>query len=126
MSIPPRCSACSTARSRPSPMEMNVDVHLPAWLAGLVIALMLGLSAFFALAETALISSSRPRLHALARKGNPRAVRVRRLRERQDTVLSAVLLGNNLVNVIVSAFATGLFIELFGERGVVYAAAAMT
>jgi Mg2+/Co2+ transporter CorB len=104
----------------------GLDVHLPAWLAGVIILLMLGLSSFFAIAETALVSSSRARLHALARKGNPRAMRVRRLRERQDTVLSAILLGNNLVNVIVSAFATGFFIDLFGERGVIYAAIAMT
>src|SRR3954468_10149152 len=107
-------------------MEADLNVAAPAWLAGIIIFSLLCFSAFFAIAETALVSSSRARLYALARKGNPRAVRVRRLRERQDTVLSAVLLGNNLVNVIVSAFATGFFVDLFGERGVAYAAGVMT
>src|SRR5256885_13809912 len=107
-------------------MEADLNVAAPAWLAGLVIVSLLAASAFFAMAETALVSSSRARLQALARKGNLRAARVRRLREKQGTVLSAVLLGNILVNVIVSAFATGFFVDLFGERGVVYAAAVMT
>jgi Mg2+/Co2+ transporter CorB len=105
---------------------MGFDVHLPAWLAGLLIAALLVISAFFAIAETALVSSSRPRLHALARKGSARAVRVARMRERQDNALSAILLGNNLVNVFASAIATGLFIDLFGATGVAYAAIAMT
>ncbi len=105
---------------------MDFDLHLPAWVAAILILILLVVSAFFAIAETALVSSSRPRLHALARKGNPRAVRVNRLRERQDHVLSAVLLGNNLVNVFASAIATGLFIDLFGPTGVAYAAVAMT
>ncbi|HTY65950.1 MAG TPA: HlyC/CorC family transporter [Alphaproteobacteria bacterium] len=105
---------------------MDFDLHLPAWVAAILILILLVVSAFFAIAETALVSSSRPRLHALARKGNPRAVRVNRMRERQDHVLSAILLGNNLVNVFASAIATGLFIDLFGPTGVAYAAVAMT
>jgi Mg2+/Co2+ transporter CorB len=107
-------------------MDVPLEVALPAWLAGLVIVTMLTVSAFFAMAETALVSCSRARMHALARKGSRRAMRVRRLLDRQESVLSAILLGNNLVNVVVSAFATGFFIDLFGESGVVYAAVAMT
>ncbi len=105
---------------------MDFELHLPSWVAAILILMLLVVSAFFAVAETALVSSSRPRLHALARKGNARAVRVNRLRERQDHVLSAILLGNNLVNVFASAIATGLFIDLFGPTGVAYAALAMT
>jgi Mg2+/Co2+ transporter CorB len=105
---------------------VDFELHLPAWVAVALILMLLVVSAFFAVAETALVSSSRPRLHALARKGNTRAVRVNRLRERQDHVLSAILLGNNLVNVFASAIATGLFIDLFGAAGVAYAAVAMT
>lgn len=105
---------------------MDFELHLPSWAAAILILALLAISAFFAIAETALVSSSRPRLHALARKGNMRAVRVARMRERQDNVLSAVLLGNNLVNVFASAIATGLFIDLFGPSGVAYAALAMT
>jgi Mg2+/Co2+ transporter CorB len=107
-------------------MEGGLDIHLPAWLAIIAIVLLMGLSAFFAMGETALTSSSRPRIHALARKGNARAQLVDALRERQDEVLSAMLLGNNLVNVVASALATGALIALFGQAGVAYAAVIMT
>lgn len=104
----------------------SFEFHLPMWLAAVVILALLLTSAFFAVAETALVSSSRARMHALARKGNPHAIRVERLRERQDRVLSAVVVGNNLVNIVASSIATGLFIDLFGAAGVAYAAVAMT
>ena len=104
----------------------SFELHLPIWLASILILGLLLISAFFAIAETALVSSSRPRLHALARKGSIRALRVERLRERQDQVLSAVVVGNNLVNIVSSSVATGMFIDLFGAAGVAYAAVAMT
>ncbi len=105
---------------------MDFELHLPVWLGAVLILGLLLASAYFAIAETALVSSSRPRLHALARKGNLRAARVSKLRERQDAVLSAILLGSNLVNIFASALATGLFIDLFGATGVAYAALVMT
>src|SRR5262249_54086994 len=107
-------------------MEGGIDIHLPAWLAVAAILLLMAISAVFSMGETALTASSRPRLHALARKGHPRAKLVDELRERQDEVLSAMLLGNNLVNVVASALATGALIALFGQAGVAYAAAIMT
>jgi Mg2+/Co2+ transporter CorB len=107
-------------------MEHGIDIHLPAWLAVGAIMLLMAISAFFSMGETALTASSRPRIHALARKGNARAQLVDKLRERQDEVLSAMLLGNNLVNVVASALATGALVALFGQAGVAYAAAIMT
>src|SRR5215210_51338 len=107
-------------------MEPDINVGLPPALAVPAIILLVLVSAFFSMAETALISSSRPRLHALARKGSTRAQLVERLRDRQDQVLSAMLLGNNLVNVLASAIATGALIDLFGQAGVAYAAVIMT
>jgi magnesium and cobalt exporter, CNNM family len=104
----------------------SFELHLPTWPAAIIILALLLVSAFFAVAETALVSASRARMHALARKGNARAARVERLRERQDRVLSAVVVGNNLVNIVASSLATGVFIDLFGAAGVAYAAIAMT
>src|SRR5260221_8380714 len=104
----------------------SFEFHLPMWLAAVVILALLLTSAFFAVAETALVSSSRARMHALARKGNPRAIRVERLRERQDRVLSAVGAGNNLVNIVASSVAARLFIDLFRGRRVAYTAISMT
>ncbi len=91
-----------------------------------VIALLLVMSAFFASSETALTAASRPRMHELARHGNHRATLVNRLRARQEQMIGAVLLGNNLVNILASALATSVLIEAFGKSGVVYATAIMT
>ncbi len=107
-------------------MDPHFDLDLPLWLAALIILLLLAVSALLSVAETALTSASRPRLYALERKGNLRARRVNRLREKQDQVLSSVLLGNNLVNIVASAFATGVLVDLFGDAGVAYAALVMT
>ncbi|MGQ0664555.1 MAG: HlyC/CorC family transporter [Pseudomonadota bacterium] len=107
-------------------MEPVFINELPSWLVAAIVAILLLVSAFLSLAETALVSASRPRLYALARQGNPRAMRVNRLRERQDQALSAILLGNNLVNIFASALATGFLVALFGDAGVAYAALGMT
>ena len=107
-------------------MDPQFDFDLPTGPAVFIVAVLLLLSAFFSIAETALISSSRPRIYALMRKGNRRARIVNRMREQQDRVLSAILLGNNLVNVFASAIATAKLIENFGDAGVAYAAIVMT
>lgn len=90
------------------------------------ILLLLLLSAFFSGSETALTAASRPRMHQLERKGAHRAAIVNRLRERKDRTIGAILLGNNLVNVLASALATSLLIGVAGDAGVAYATAAMT
>ena len=107
-------------------MDPSFDLGIPWPLAVACIALLLIASAFFSIAETALASVSRPRLYALLRKGNQRAGRVLRLRDNQDEALSAILLGNNLVNIVASSIATATLIDLFGEAGVAYAAVVMT
>lgn len=97
-------------------------------LAGIIgiIALLLAVSAFFSGAETGLTAASRPRMHALARKGVRRARLVNELRDRKEQLITAILFGNNLVNILASALATGALIALFGEAGIAYATVAMT
>ncbi len=92
----------------------------------LAILLLLLCSAFFASAETALTAASRPRMHGLESQGDRNAGLVNRLRAKMEQVIGAVLLANNLVNILSSAIATGLLIALFGDHGVVYATAVMT
>lgn len=92
---------------------------------GVIVALVL-CSAFFSASETAVTAASRARLHRLANQGNKRARMVERLREEQDRLIGGILFGNNLVNIVASALATGALIALVGEAGVVYAAAGMT
>ena len=92
---------------------------------GAIFVLLL-LSAFFSGSETALTAASRPRIHQLAEQGNRRADMVRRLQQQRERLIGAILLGNNLVNVMASALATGLLIRLFGDPGIIYATVIMT
>lgn len=91
-----------------------------------VIFLLLMLSAFFSGSETALTAASRPVMHHKEQDGDLRAGIVNRLRQYQERLIGAILLGNNLVNILASALATSVMIEMFGENGVVYATAIMT
>lgn len=95
------------------------------WLSGAIVILLI-FSAFFSGSETALTAASRPRMHSLSKQGDPRAKTVLRLRLRNERLIGAILLGNNLVNIMASALATSLLIGIFGEAGVVYATIIMT
>lgn len=92
----------------------------------LVILALLALSGISSATETALTAASRPRMHALARKGNQRAILINRLRENRGQLISAILIGNNLVNILASALATGLLIDWYGEAGIAYAVLGMS
>ncbi|MDA7947909.1 MAG: HlyC/CorC family transporter [Hyphomicrobiaceae bacterium] len=96
-----------------------------ALIAGIVCLLIL-ISAFFSGSETALTAASRARMHALEQDGSMRARIVSRLMGNPESLIGAILLGNNLVNILASALATSVFLGLFGEAGVVYATLLMT
>ncbi len=96
------------------------------WAMALSIPLLVVLSAFFSGSETALTAASRARMLALEKSGDRRAGIVGRLIQERERLIGALLLGNNLVNILASALATSLFLELFGQAGVVYATLAMT
>ncbi len=65
-------------------------------------------------------------MHQRENDGDGRARVVNRLLAHRERLIATILLGNNLVNILASAIATSLMIELFGETGVVYATALMT
>jgi len=92
---------------------------------GAILVLLL-FSGFFSGSETALTAASRARIHHLAQQGNPKARRVDRLIEDKESLIGAILIGNNLVNILASALATSLFLTLFGDAGVAYATLVMT
>lgn len=96
------------------------------WLTVGSIAGLLFLSAFFSGSETALTAASRARMHQLAQEGQNGAKLVNRLREDKERLISAILLGNNLVNILASALATTLFLSLVGEAAVPVATLVMT
>lgn len=94
----------------------------------IAIALLLCLSAFFSGSETALTAASRARMHQLEKEGDKRAKAVNRLLAHREDFIGAILLGNNLVNILASVLATSLFTALFGAGGLalVLATAVMT
>ena len=95
------------------------------WTGGLILVLLI-ISAFLSGSETALTATSKARMLRLQQEGARRARWVIFLLEQKERLLGAILLGNNLVNIMASALATSVFLELFGESGVVYATLVMT
>lgn len=81
------------------------------------LAVLLVLSAFFSGSETALLSMDRLRIRYLVEKKRRGAEQLDAILERPDRLLGAILVGNNLVNIAASVFATTLFVELYGEGG---------
>ncbi|MFN3868537.1 MAG: HlyC/CorC family transporter [Hyphomicrobiaceae bacterium] len=90
------------------------------------VAVLLVMSAFFSGSETALTAASRARLHAMELEGDSRAIKVNKLLQHPERIISTILLGNNLVNILASALTTSLLITLFGDVGVAYATIGMT
>ena len=98
------------------------------WLWAIIAAIfaLICLSAFFSGSETALTAASRARMHQLEKAGDKRAGMVNRLLTAKQRLIGALLFGNNLVNIFASVLATSVFIQIFGEAGIVYATLVMT
>ena len=90
------------------------------------ILVLLGLSAFFSGSETALTASTRSRLTGLNIKGKKNAQIAIKLLNNKESLIGAILLGNNLVNILASSLATSLLIKMFGDSGIAYAVLIMT
>jgi len=90
------------------------------------IFILLMLSAFFSGSETALTASTRSRLTGLNIKGKKNAQIAINLLNDKESLIGAILLGNNLVNILASSLATSLLIKMFGDSGVAYAVLIMT
>jgi len=104
---------------------MTYEIGAWTYEIGGIVGLLL-LLIFFNGAETALTSASQPLMHQLESEGNQRARRVNRLRARKDRMLGAILLGNTLTQILVSALATSIAIGAFGTRGVAVGTVATT
>src|SRR5688572_28305229 len=96
------------------------------WVAALVVIFCLLLSSFFSAGETAFTGASRSRMLMLEKGGDKRARLVNRLLEMRERFIGAVLIGNNIVNIGVSAFTTSVLVALFGDEGVIYATLVMS
>jgi Mg2+/Co2+ transporter CorB len=101
-------------------------MKIPLLVSLIAIFLLLLLSAFFSGSETALTAASKGRMKRLSREGKKGAKAAAELIEDRERFLGGILLGNNLVNILASAMATGVLIAAFGESGVFYATLIMT
>lgn len=97
---------------------------VPLWVLILALALLILLSAFFAMSETALMAANKYRLRHLAGRGNRGAITTLWLLERTDRFLSLVLIANILLNAMCAALVTVIAIRLFGAEESVIAGAA--
>ena len=83
------------------------------WL--IVILFCLMMSAYFSASETAFLSINKIRLKTMADDGNKKASKVLKLADNYDALISTILIGNNIVNILASSISTLLFISLFTD-----------
>lgn len=88
--------------------------------------LLIGLSSFFSSAETALTTANRVRIRALIEEGNKRAVILQKVLDDYSKMLSAILIGNNVVNISASALTTTLAMKIWGSYAVSICTGALT
>ena len=101
-------------------------IHMNPIFMFVLLIVLLALSAFFSGSETALMAISRLRLRYLAETKPVRARVVERVLKEPERLIGTILLGNNLVNVAMSAIATALAISFWGEKGIVYVTGVLT
>ncbi|MFL6711162.1 MAG: HlyC/CorC family transporter [Massilia sp.] len=89
--------------------------NVPLWALVLALAVLILCSAFFAMAETALMAANKYRLRHLAKRGNRGAITTLWLLDRTDKLLSLVLIANTLINAMATALVTAIAILFFGH-----------
>lgn len=95
------------------------------WKIVLIIVMMV-FSALFSSTETAYSSVNKLRLKNYEARGNKKASTALRLANKFDEVLTAVLIGNNIVNIATSSVSTLLFVSIFGKSGAGISTAVIT
>ena len=106
-------------------MDPEIQLDVPLYVAVPLVFLCLLLASYLSAAETAITGASRSRMHRLAQQGNRRAALINGLFDRKDEVVSAILLGNNVVNILSASLTTAVLTALFGGAGVIYATVVM-
>lgn len=92
----------------------------------ITLVIMIVVSAYFSGSETGMMTLNRYKLRHLAKNGHRGARRVEKLLRRPDRLISLVLIGNNLVNILASALATIVGMRLYGDAGVAIATGILT
>jgi Mg2+/Co2+ transporter CorB len=100
--------------------------HISTGTLIIILVIMVVVSAYFSASETGMMTLNRYRLRHQAKQGNRAARRVEKLLTHPDRLISLVLIGNNLVNILASALATIVGIRLYGDAGVAIATGILT
>ena len=87
---------------------------MPMQIAIMVICLIM--SGYFSATETAFLSINKTRLKTMVENGNKRAALVLKLEENYDRLISTILIGNNIVNILLSSIGTILFIDIMRSQ----------
>lgn len=103
-------------------MDPSSDVVIQ----GIIVVILLILSGFFSSAETALTTVNKIRMRTLAEAGSKPAMYVNKVVEDQGKMLSAILIGNNIVNLYASSMVTTLVTNLWGSKVVGIATGVLT
>jgi len=96
---------------------------VPLWVQLLALAILIGLSAFFSISETALMALNRHRVKHMAKRGSKLAAITLWLLERVEQVLSLILIANTLINALATGLVTAIAISAFGNHEKVVTAA---
>ncbi len=104
----------------------NAMLDTSFWLTAGGICALLVASAFFSGSETALTAASRGKLKAQADRGSSGAESAMHVTNDSERMIGALLLGNNIANILSASLATALLTRMFGDSGVVMATAVMT
>lgn len=100
----------------------------PSTMIGLLIlsVILIILSMIFSASESAFLSVNKLRLRFLRNQKNKKAIRVGKLLDNKEKLLNSILIGNNIVNISLSAIITSLALQIFGNTGIGYATAVVT
>ncbi len=97
-----------------------------SWIQLIIIILLILLSAFFSSAETALTTVNRIKIRNIAEEGDKRALTVLKIIDDSGKMLSAILIGNNIVNLSASALVTAFSMRIWGDLSVSIATGILT
>ncbi|MCU6668682.1 HlyC/CorC family transporter [Enterobacteriaceae bacterium H4N4] len=100
--------------------------HISTTTLIVTLIVMVVISAYFSGSETGMMTLNRYRLRHRAKQGNRAARRVEKLLRKPDRLISLVLIGNNLVNILASALGTIVGMRLYGNAGVAIATGVLT
>lgn len=107
-------------------MDATTALDAAFWITTAVVLLLLCFSGFFSGSETALTAASRGKLNTAAERGDKGAERALKVREDDERLIGAILMGNNIANVLATSLATAALTKAFGANGVAVASLVMT